>query len=96
MAILFFNWDCESEMKIGDRKQTDRQSSPLSNHFMADLNPGLFVIQDPLHILTKLRNAIATGSAHLSIGGYVISTAFLINLVTNRPRGEHHLLLSDY
>lgn len=85
--------------QIGDKNKNDDEKGEKLNLFEdvfhANLSPEIYCIQDPLHILTKLRNTICKDSTHLSIGHLVVSTTFLINLIKENPRGEHLLSIGD-
>lgn len=64
-------------------------------YFYADISTSLAPIQDNLHILTKLRNVLTKPNSTLVIGKYAICSAFLINLIKQRPKGEHLLVMTD-
>lgn len=83
--------------KIGDKTDDQKLNVPeeFKKYVYCDLDPIFFPFQDTLHIVTKLRNAVAKFSANMKINTYAISHAYLINLVKNHPRGEHNLSMTD-
>lgn len=81
--------------QIGDNADREEVPKELRKNVFSKVNLKIYPIQDPQHILTKLRNALAKLSANLKINTYPISHAFLINLVKNYPRGVHNLTMTD-
>lgn len=75
--------------------EEEAQKIPFKEYFFAELSPQIHVIQDPLHIITRLRNTFAKPSTHLAIGHLIVSTSFLINIINTKPRGQHNLTMSD-
>ncbi|CAF4031753.1 unnamed protein product, partial [Rotaria sp. Silwood1] len=51
--------------------------------------------QDGIHLATKLRNRLLSKTASLVMGNYHISVKDLQNLIDNRSKLEHNLVLSD-
>uniref|UniRef100_A0A336MEY4 CSON014468 protein n=1 Tax=Culicoides sonorensis TaxID=179676 RepID=A0A336MEY4_CULSO len=66
-----------------------------NQYFYADLFTNISPMQDNLHILTKLRNGLTKPNSSLVIGKYAVCSAYLINLIKQRPKGEHLLVMSD-
>jgi hypothetical protein len=62
--------------------------------FMNQQQMFLFM-QDPIHVLTKLRNRLLSQVANLKMGDYSIDLHDLINLVETRSKIEHNLIKSD-
>lgn len=82
------------ELNLGSN--TGAELPPNFDEFyFASLYNKSVVFQDTLHIMTKMRKALICINSELVIGNYPISVAHLVNLVRDRPRGEHHLVLGD-
>jgi hypothetical protein len=52
-------------------------------------------MQDPIHVLTKLRNRLLSQVVNLKMGDYSINLQDLINLFETRSKIEHNLIKSD-
>lgn len=83
------------QIHLGDSNDTLKLPEGWAKYFYAELYTNLITIQDILHILTKLRNALMNVNSSLVLGNYAISPAFLINIIRDRPKGEHNLVMGD-
>ena len=55
----------------------------------------LVFFQDPIHLVTKLRNRLLSRTATLIMGRYDVSLKHLQDLVETRSKMDHNLVLSD-
>lgn len=83
----------KKEIKLG--QENPDLPKGWNKYFFADLNANLVPVQDSLHNITKLRNILTKPNSYLQLGKHAISSTFLLNLVRERPKGEHFLVIGD-
>ena len=79
-------------------KNSDQYDIRIPEHwswfFMKQQQIFLFM-QDPIHVLTKLRNRLLSTVADLRMGDYSIDMQDLVHLIETKSKIEHNLIKSD-